>query len=92
MINEQYGGELLDWISEDGKIVVDLVGRFETLNRDWIRISEALGVDHISLSRANASTRDDYRSFYDETSKRLVAERFRRTIKFWLRILKLWRE
>ena len=83
MINEQYGGDLLDWISEDGKIMVDLVGRFETLDRDWIRICEALGVDYISLSRENPSVRGEYRSFYDEISKQIVAERFHRTIELF---------
>jgi hypothetical protein len=83
MINEQHGGDLLEWISEDGKIVVDLVGRFENLDRDWTRICEALGVDHVSLSRENPGTRGDYRSFYDETSKRLIAERFHRSIELF---------
>jgi hypothetical protein len=83
MINEQPGEELLDWISDDHKITVDLVGRYETLDQDWIRICEKLGVEHIPLGRENRVARADYQSFYDEASKRSVAERFSKTIELF---------
>lgn len=83
MLNEQRGKELLDWIAEDGKMIVDFVGRYEDLESDWARICQRLGVAPVRLTRENASARGDYRQLYDETSKRLVAERFRRTIEFF---------
>ena len=43
MVNEQPGRDLMDWISaDDDKVIVDLVGRYETLDADWLRVCEAL--------------------------------------------------
>ena len=83
MINEQPGKDLLDWITADGKIVVDFVGRFETLTKDWEQICQNLGVEPVKLTWENASGRGNYRPFYDAVSKRAVAERFRKTIELF---------
>jgi hypothetical protein len=83
MINEQPGKELLDWISDDDKNAVDLVARYERLDQDWIRICERLGFEHIPLGRENRVARADYQSFYDEASKRSVAERFSKTMELF---------
>jgi hypothetical protein len=81
MINEQPGKDLMDWISADGKVIVDLVGRYETLEQDWSRVCETLKVEPIALTRENRAARADYHSFYNDETRRLVADRFARTIK-----------
>jgi len=81
MINEQDGRDLLDWLCEDGKLIVDFVGKYETLEEDWRQICTELGVVPITLTTENRVRREPYRVFYDETSRRLVADRFARTIE-----------
>ena len=80
MVNECYGRDLLEWISDGNKIIVDFIGKYESLEADWRNVCQKLGVASIALPRANRIPRDHYRSFYDETSKRLVADRFAPTI------------
>lgn len=80
MINEQPGRDLLDWIGDGSKVEIDFVGRYENLDSDWEKICKALHVAPIALGRENRVSRADYRSFYDEESRELIAERFAKSI------------
>lgn len=74
-INEQRGN-LRDWICEDdGRILVDVVGRFERLEEDWTLIRAQLGID-VTLPHRNRGNRGEYRGYYDSTSRDIVAQRF----------------
>ena len=83
MLNEQPGRDLLDWISEGDKVIVDFVGRYENLDSDWEQICKRLDVAPIALTRENQVPRADYQSFYDETSRQLVADRFAKSIELF---------
>lgn len=80
MINEQPGRDLMEWICHGNEIIVDFAGRYESLNTDWAHVCRQLGVETVPLTHENRAARADYRSFYDEESRRLVAERFAKTI------------
>ena len=49
----------------DGRLLVDFVGRFESLTSDFAFICQVLDLE-ASLPRANATRHRDYRSFYDD--------------------------
>jgi hypothetical protein len=83
MLNEHRGGDLTEWISDRDKIIVDFVGRYENLNEDWSKVCRILQVPVIQLGRENQVIRRDYRVFYDDKSKELVANRFARTIELF---------
>ena len=83
MLNEQPGGDLTEWISDGDGIIVDFVGRYETLNEDWSEVCRALRVPALPLGRENQVVRQDYRVFYDDESRELVANRFARTIELF---------
>jgi hypothetical protein len=68
---------------EDGTLIVDFVGRFETLSRDTARVFERLGLGGLPLPHANRSRHDHYSSFYTDETRRVVAERFARDIAFF---------
>lgn len=78
-----YRRPLSEFIEDDeGNVIVDFVGRFETLERDYGRICERLFIPQIKLPRANASPRpQDYREFYDESSKRIIQELFKKDLE-----------
>lgn len=59
----------------DGALLVDFVGRFERLEEDFARLGlPASGM----LPRLNTSRHDDYRRYYTDELREIVAERFAR--------------
>jgi hypothetical protein len=56
-----------------GRLLVDRIGRFESLADDAARIFASLNVDLKPLPRIGQRTRQDYREFYDAASRRKVA-------------------
>lgn len=83
MLNEHRGGDLTEWISDGDEIIVDFVGRYENLNEDWSKVCRTLRLPLLTLGRENQVVRQDYRVFYDDESKELVAKRFARTIELF---------
>jgi hypothetical protein len=66
----------VDWISgPDGSVLVDFVGRFETLATDFAKVCSTLGIK-APLPHTNASPRGPYREYYDATSREIVASAF----------------
>jgi len=58
---------------EAGNLLVDYIGRFETLEEDFLRICSLLGIS-ARLEHLNRSEHGDYRSYYDDETARWVAE------------------
>jgi hypothetical protein len=69
-------------VNRDGKIAMDFLGRFETLEDDFDQVAKRLRVA-ASLPRANASPRGDYRSYYDDASAEIVARLYARDIELF---------
>ena len=69
-------------IDLQGQQIVDFIGRYETLQEDFNHICDRIGITPIALPhRRKASDRADYRGYYDESTRRLVAERFAQDIE-----------
>lgn len=69
-----------EYVCDDsGHGLVDFVGRFETLARDFEAVCDRLQIE-AALPRMNASTHGDYRGYYDDVSRRMVESRFRRDV------------
>ena len=62
------------WITEDDKLIVDFVGKFETLNEDFSKVCEKIGAD-VSLGHFNKSKHNHYMSYYDDESRQLVQDK-----------------
>jgi hypothetical protein len=68
----------VEWLSDDGgRMLVDYVGRFETLQADFDGICARIGLPRATLPHRNRSERVDFRDYYDGESRRWVAEVFR---------------
>lgn len=61
--------------SQDGELLVDFVGRFEQLDKDFQEICSHLGIS-ARLPVLNVSNTIPYRKFYSEESRELVREAF----------------
>lgn len=56
-------------------VKIDFVGRFERLAADFEVVKKALGVD-VELPHLLKSRHDSYRSYYDDTTRRMVEESY----------------
>jgi hypothetical protein len=59
----------------EGQVLVDYIGRVETMQDDFQALCERLGIE-ASLPHKNTSSHRDYRSYYDAYTRDLVAEHF----------------
>ena len=63
----------------DGKLIVDFVGRYENLAKDFQSVCKILNINP-SLPHINSSGNRDYKSLYNEKTKKIVAENFKEDI------------
>ena len=73
----------VDWITDtDGNIMVDFVGKFETLNQDFKHVCQQLNIT-LSLVNINASPGKHYKDAYDEGSKQFVENHYKKDIEMF---------
>ena len=63
-----------DYLQVDGKVNLDYVGRFETLQQDMKNIESLLGLKHTPLNKERSSRHDHFASYYTTDIKRMVYE------------------
>ena len=66
-------------LDHKGKLLVDYIGYFETINEDFAVIARRLNTE-ASLSHTNASPRKDYRSVYSAAAAQKVLELYREDV------------
>lgn len=68
-------------LDENDRPLVDMIGRFETLEADAGRVFERIGLTDVMLPHTTRSTRDrDYRIYFDDETRQRVAELYGRDI------------
>jgi hypothetical protein len=70
-------------VGEDGQIIVDFIGRFETFNQDAEAVLTRLGLPGVSLPHVNKSNHRHYSEYYSAKIKNIIAERYARDISFF---------
>lgn len=68
----------LSWVSDPGgAILVDFIGRFESLQEDFNLVCSRIGLPELLLERTNISKGEvDYTKFYDTESFQIVSKNF----------------
>jgi len=75
--NEHMFRPQYQWISDvDGRNLMDYVGRFETLNEDFLVIRERIGRDAVILPHINKSNHRPYWEYYDTRTRDLVSRAY----------------
>ena len=72
-------------VDETGEVVLDYVGKMENIQKDFDNICDIIGMkkrmlpnkDHWSR---NVTDHEQYRKYYNEESKKIIAKRFEKTI------------
>jgi hypothetical protein len=68
-------------VDEEGGVGLDFVGRFESLSEDFAEVCRRLGIRKRLPHEKRSSRSDrDYRRYYTDAARQLVAERYRRDI------------
>lgn len=62
--------------------MLDFVGRYESLDNDFKRVCEAIGLD-ISLPHVNKTRYIDYRAYYTDETRELIGKVFKKDIQFF---------
>lgn len=71
----------VEWLKDDkGKISIDFIGKFESINEDFNQIKTVIGLD-AELPHLNASRRTGYQSYYDDETRDIVASWFHEDIE-----------
>lgn len=66
----------LPYLIEDGKIIVNFIGRFEHLQRDFAFVCDRIDIHPPRLAHHAGSKHDHYRTYFDTESKQVVDEFF----------------
>lgn len=66
---------------DDGGVIVDFVGRYENFARDARYVLNKLGTSADTVPQMNKSVHQDYRQYYTDRTRQLVAERYHRDIE-----------
>ena len=65
-----------------GQVIVDCIGRYETLQADFDTICDRIGIGRIALPHLRKATdRKDYRSYYTDELVDLVAQHYSRDLE-----------
>ena len=65
-----------------GEVIVDFIGRYEHLQRDFQTICERIGIPTPELPHLRrADERGDYRRYYDDTLAEMVARHYHRDLE-----------
>ena len=66
-----------------GQSLMDFVGRVEDLHEDWPRVCRRISIRPAQLERRNVTRHEDWRSYYDDHRRELVAAHWGEEISAW---------
>ena len=69
--------------NEDGKLLTDYLGRVEAMQQSYDEAARRIGIPSRTLDRVNASSRKDYRDYYDQPLIDGVAKLYARDLELF---------
>lgn len=72
------------WVTDEkGRLIIDFVGRFESLDDDFARVCDKLGLPRKPLPHINKTQHRPYPAYYDEQMVADVAQLYEEDIRFF---------
>ncbi|MEM8866295.1 MAG: sulfotransferase family 2 domain-containing protein [Planctomycetota bacterium] len=68
-------------MDRSGNLLVDFVGRYETLAEDFATVTQHLRMPIKPLGRRNTSNHEDYRTYYDRATQQFVRDHWAHDIE-----------
>lgn len=65
----------VDHVFDDDRCLVDYIMRFERIDVDWGEVARRTGLE-VSLPKTNTSKRGDYLQYYNDETRKIVAEKY----------------
>jgi hypothetical protein len=62
---------------------IDFIGKIETINKDFEKVLEVLGLPRVKLPRLNATSHDVYSKYYCEESRKIIGEFYQEDFYFF---------
>jgi hypothetical protein len=70
------------WLcDESGRLVVDFVGKYETLDQDFAEVCRRIGIPAPDMPHENKSQHAPYQDYYNERTRSAVAKFYRRDLE-----------
>ena len=74
----------VDYITDNnGRIDMDFIGKFESLDKDFQAITKYLNIQNITLPHVNRTDHKDYRHYYTDETKKIITERFAKDLDYF---------
>lgn len=72
-----------DFINISNNICMDFIGKVENMQDDYDTICKAIGLKSSVLKRTNRSKRRNYEEYFDDESRKIIAEEYEKDIKYF---------
>ena len=69
-------------VGESGELLVDFVGRYEAIARDFQTVCQRIGIPYL-LPHKNSSSHKDFRQYYTPETRAMVAEAYKEDIDYF---------
>jgi hypothetical protein len=74
----------VNWaIDDEGKNLINFIGRFENINQDFKTICQQIGLPETELKHQNKTAHLNYCEYYDEKSIEIVRKKFKEDIEIF---------
>jgi len=71
------------WLSDDNKLIVDQVGRFEELQTHCTRWFRSVGLPNYTLPHVNKSGHDQYRTYYTDDTAAIIRRAYSQDVELF---------
>jgi len=81
--SEKFGTAQYYFLSNNNQLLVDFVGRSESLQADFSYVCGLVGIPNIILPKENVSKHKKYQQYYNNETRQIVAERYKKDIELF---------
>jgi len=81
-LNSQFNDQVSWIIGQNGRLLVDFIGRYERIEEDFRKICRIIGIRK-RFPHRNSTKHANYREYYDAATIEIVRQRYRRDIEFF---------